>query len=224
MRRLAIATLTVLLPSLLVLLSATRASAGDLDCSDFATQAAAQKWFLAHDPKNDPDRLDSDGDLIACESNPCPCNTSTTPTGGGPVTLRQRGRITHVVDGDTVDVRLRTTGKVRRVRMIGINSPEVYGKVQCGGRAASRSLKRLLPVGTRVRLVSDPTQHLRDRYGRLLRYVVNVSTGKDMDYAQVWRGHARVYVYAHTPFQRVKAYRAAQRSARDARRGLWGVC
>jgi endonuclease YncB( thermonuclease family) len=138
--------------------------------------------------------------------------------------VRQRGKVTRVVDGDTVDVRLRATGKVRRVRMIGINSPEVYGGVQCGGRAASRALKHLLPAGTRVRLVSDPTQHLRDRYGRLLRYVVKVSTGKDMDYAQVWHGRARVYVYAHTPFRRVTAYRAAQRSARSAGRGLWGSC
>ena len=63
--------------------SATAApvSAADLDCSDFATQAGAQSYFLAlGGPSSDPDRLDADGDGIACESNPCPCNYSTTPT------------------------------------------------------------------------------------------------------------------------------------------------
>jgi endonuclease YncB( thermonuclease family) len=37
-------------------------------------------------------------------------------------------------------------------------------------------------------------------------------------------GAARVYVYGGKPFQRVKGYRGAQRSARSADRGLWGAC
>jgi hypothetical protein len=56
------------------------ASAKDVDCSDFSTQAAAQAFFLANDPYNDPYNLDADGDLIACESLPCPCDTNTTPS------------------------------------------------------------------------------------------------------------------------------------------------
>jgi hypothetical protein len=57
------------------------AHAADLDCSDFGSQASAQDYFLSRGgPSSDPDRLDSDGDGIACESNPCPCNHSTTPT------------------------------------------------------------------------------------------------------------------------------------------------
>lgn len=47
------------------------ATAADRDCSDFATQAAAQEYFLSvGGPAGDPDRLDADGDGIACESNP----------------------------------------------------------------------------------------------------------------------------------------------------------
>lgn len=44
---------------------------GDKDCSDFPTQAAAQKFYKKHGgPKRDPHRLDADHDGIACESNP----------------------------------------------------------------------------------------------------------------------------------------------------------
>ena len=61
--------------------AAAPASAADRDCSDFSTQAVAQNHFLAlGGPGSDPDRLDGDGDGIACEDNPCPCNHSTAPT------------------------------------------------------------------------------------------------------------------------------------------------
>ena len=44
------------------------ASAADLDCKDFATQADAQAVFNA--TPGDPNRLDRDGDGIACETLP----------------------------------------------------------------------------------------------------------------------------------------------------------
>jgi hypothetical protein len=50
------------------------ARAADKDCSDFATQRAAQIFFLKHGgPRYDPDDLDGDDDGVACEDNPCPC-------------------------------------------------------------------------------------------------------------------------------------------------------
>jgi endonuclease YncB( thermonuclease family) len=61
--------------------NAMLASAADRDCAHFSTQAAAQDYFLAlGGPGSDPDRLDGDGDGIACETNPCPCSYATTPT------------------------------------------------------------------------------------------------------------------------------------------------
>ena len=51
---------------------------GDLfNCSDFATQAQAQAVLRA-DP-TDPNRLDGDGDGIACEWTPCPCDRTPVP-------------------------------------------------------------------------------------------------------------------------------------------------
>ena len=43
---------------------------GDYDCTDFATQTEAQRFFIANGgPSSDPHGLDRDGDGIACESN-----------------------------------------------------------------------------------------------------------------------------------------------------------
>jgi Excalibur calcium-binding domain len=42
----------------------------DRDCSDFATQRQAQRFFERHHPHRDPHRLDADHDGIACESLP----------------------------------------------------------------------------------------------------------------------------------------------------------
>jgi len=223
-------SLLVLLGGFVTVLTAGTAQAADKDCSDFATQKAAQVFFLNHGgPTYDPDRLDADGDGVACESNPCPCYYGTTPPSPTPTPppqrkqIRQRARIVRVIDGDTVVARLRS-GRRRHVRLLGIDTPEIYGHVECGGHAASRSARRMLPRGTRVVLISDPTQHRVDRYGRLLRYVIRSRDHRDIDHAQVWLGHARVYVYQHTPFRRVKSYRQALRSARSHSRGLWGHC
>jgi hypothetical protein len=55
-----------------VALAASSATAFvDKDCSDFATQNQAQKYFKKHGgPKRDPSHLDADHDGIACEDLP----------------------------------------------------------------------------------------------------------------------------------------------------------
>ncbi|MBZ5738731.1 excalibur calcium-binding domain-containing protein [Nocardioides mangrovi] len=55
----------------------------DRDCGDFPSQRAAQIFFLNHGgPQSDPHGLDSDGDGIACESNPAPYYYGTSLPGG----------------------------------------------------------------------------------------------------------------------------------------------
>jgi micrococcal nuclease len=108
------------------------------------------------------------------------------------------------------------------VRILGIDTPEVYGAQECGGHAASEHLARLAPVGSRVQLESDPSQADRDRYGRWLRYVAH--RGADVGRRQISRGLARTYVYRNDPFLRVRAYQRAERVARDLVRGSWDVC
>lgn len=72
----------------------------------------------------------------------------------------QFARIDHVADGDTVDL---TNGQ--RVRLVQIDTPEVYYSPECYGKQASRITKRLLPPGTAVRLYPET----EDRRGRRLR-------------------------------------------------------
>lgn len=227
-RRSTLTAVVALIAGLLIVLAPSPAQAYDRDCSDFATQRAAQTFFANHNPSTDPHRLDAEGDGIACESNPCPCSTRTQSDGDaatstGQRTLRQQARVIKVVDGDTVDVRL-ANGRKKRVRLIGIDTPEIYGGTECGGPRASRSAKRMLPRGTRVRLISDSTQDRVDRYGRLLRYVVKANSGRDINRAQLGMGNATVYVYANNPFKRVAGYRRAQRDARADDRGIWRHC
>lgn len=216
-------------------LTQTSASAGiDRDCADFATQAAAQAFMLASGP-GDPHGLDgTDNDGLACEANPCPCGAPPPPqplggTSGGTElgggsdeedVLRDVAKVVKVTDGDTLKVRVRGIG-IRDVRIIGIDTPEVHGDVECGGRRASRRMRRLAPVGSRVVLLSDPSQDERDRYGRLLRYVQR--DGKDVGRAQVNLGQARVYVFDR-PFRRTASYRTAERDARRDGRGSWDRC
>ncbi len=206
----------------------------DRDCSDFATQAAAQAFFLASGP-GDPHRLDgSDDDGRACESNPCPGGTTAPqPIAGNlghqdspndsntSVVRRSKGNVVKVTDGDTLKVRIRGVG-IRDVRIVGIDTPEVHGGAQCGGKEASQRMRKLAPVGSTVVLFSDPSQADRDRYGRLLRYVER--NGKDVGRAQVNLGQATVYVYNHKPFRRTDNYRRVMHSARVHDRGLWGTC
>ena len=203
------------------------AAGGDRDCADFASQKDAQEFFIANGgPQSDPHRLDGDGDGAACEANPCPCSTSTGGGGGGggeppaPEAKKQRARVIEVIDGDTIRVNVKN--HVRDVRLIGIDTPEVYGGAECGGSQASESMKRMLDPGDRVRLISDPTQDNKDRYRRLLRYVE--TGGKDLNRKQVRRGWAHVYVYAGVPFRRVEKYRSAQSDAKQHGRGAWGLC
>jgi endonuclease YncB( thermonuclease family) len=128
--------------------------------------------------------------------------------------------VVSVTDGDTIKVRFKS--RRHDVRLIGIDTPEVYGGVECGGRAASRSMKRKLDPGDRVKLVKDFSQDGRDRYGRLLRYVERHD--RDIGKRQIAQGWARVYVYNHNPFNRVRKYRRAKRRARSHDRGVWGRC
>ena len=67
--------------------------------------------------------------------------------------------MTEVTDGDAIHVDdLEATGPARyTVRLIGIDTPEVYGGIECGGRQASAHMKRIAPAGRRVLLRTDPT-------------------------------------------------------------------
>jgi micrococcal nuclease len=124
-----------------------------------------------------------------------------------------------VVDGDTLVV-----DDGERVRMLGIDTPETKHPskpVQCFGREASRQTARLLPRGTRVRLVADvePT----DQYGRTLAYVVRARDGLFVNAALARDGFA-LPLSVPPNVTHAEEIRALAADARRAGRGLWGAC
>jgi micrococcal nuclease len=133
-------------------------------------------------------------------------------------------RVTAVVDGDTIRVETLGGRQLGRVRLLGIDAPEVDHPpepAECYAEDATGLLERLAPVGSTVELVTDTAQPNRDRYDRLLRYV-------DHDEVDVARellasGAARRYE-ADQALGRDASYSAATDDAQGAGRGLWGNC
>jgi micrococcal nuclease len=132
------------------------------------------------------------------------------------------GRVTYVIDGDTVVVRLDSEQAVH-VRLIGINTPEIahFGKPgECFGLRAA-SLTRRLALGHRVLLQAGRERH--DRYGRLLAYVRVLGGPEDLERTLLARGAAHTLAIAPN-VDRAATYARFESAAREAGRGLWGAC
>lgn len=131
--------------------------------------------------------------------------------------------VVKVVDGDTLDVDI--NGKIERLRLIGINTPETVDprkQVECFGKEASNKSKETL-LGKKIFLESDPSQDERDKYGRLLRYVF-LSDGSNFNLMMIKDGFAYEYTY-YLPYKYQKEFKEAQKYAQDNKMGLWGdVC
>lgn len=148
----------------------------------------------------------------------------TTSTMHGARVKRTPARIVSVVDGDTIRVMTMKGAPLPSVRILGISAPEIPQPGQpgeCYGRHATVHLERMLPAGSTVVLVGDPTQDTIDAYGRLLRYVQ--VGGRDIGRTQIAAGAAQAR--ASTPaVKRQQTYRDAARVARADAAGMWSAC
>jgi micrococcal nuclease len=125
--------------------------------------------------------------------------------------------VTRVVDGDTIDISPSVEGR-SRVRLIGMDTPEVYFGTQPYGPEASAFAKRELD-GERVGLELD-VQKI-DPYGRLLAYVY-LPDGRMFNEVLLEEGYAQVATFSpNVKYQ--DRFLEAQREARGANRGLWGL-
>lgn len=124
-------------------------------------------------------------------------------------------RVTRVVDGDTV--RLDGLGSVR---LIGIDTPEVFGGQECFGREAAAFAKRSLAPGAAVRYRAGIEQ--RDRYGRLLAYVY-LPDGRLFNELLAERGYATPLTIPPND-ELADRFVAAARRARRRHLGLWAAC
>jgi micrococcal nuclease len=127
-------------------------------------------------------------------------------------------RVDHVADGDTIVVGGQVT-----VRLVQIDTPEVFFTPECYGEQASAETKQLLPRGTLVRLVRDPATDAVDAFGRVLRYVVRAD-GVDVNLQLVADGAAAPYFFDGVRGGHADELLANVSAARAAGRGLWGAC
>lgn len=119
-------------------------------------------------------------------------------------------KVTRVIDGDTFEAE---TGE--KVRLIGINAPEIS---DIFGKEAKQHLIDLIENKT-VDLQTDNLSDERDRYQRLLMYVI--LDGVDMNKKMVADGYAFAYLKYH--FNKSIAYEQVQLEARKTNKGIWGL-
>jgi micrococcal nuclease len=126
------------------------------------------------------------------------------------------------VDGDTVVVDVE--GQEESVRLIGVDTPESVAPdrpVECFGPEAKARTAELLPKGTVVRLERDV--EARDRYDRLLAYVIRDADDVLVNLLLVEEGYAESIAYPPNVARQGDLDRA-ESEARAAGRGLWPTC
>ena len=123
--------------------------------------------------------------------------------------------VTRVIDGDTLVV-----ANVGTVRLIGVDTPETVDPrrpVQAFGKEASDFTRRTA-LNKMIRLEFDVEP--KDRYGRTLAYVY-LPDGAFLNAEIVKRGYG--HAYTQFPFRYLDQFRAYEREAREAGRGLWSA-
>ncbi|WP_299444978.1 thermonuclease family protein [uncultured Phycicoccus sp.] len=146
-------------------------------------------------------------------------SSSPSPTRSPASTSGALVAVAGIVDGDTIKVRI--GGTTQRVRVIGIDTPELRND-ECYAQQAASKMQSLVQ-GKQVALERDPTQSNRDRYDRLLRHVA-LADGRRVAEILLAGGFGEEYTY-DKPYSRQQQYRAAEADARNAGRGIWsGGC
>jgi endonuclease YncB( thermonuclease family) len=125
-------------------------------------------------------------------------------------------KVTWVYDGDTLRL-----ADGRKIRLIGMNAPEVahhQKKGQPYGREATETLRALLKKAQyRVRL--ERGKQAKDRYKRHLAHVF-LPDGTDISQWMLRNGWATVMIFPPN-VRYITAYRAAERSAQLKKRNIW---
>jgi micrococcal nuclease len=140
-------------------------------------------------------------------------------------------RVHSVHDGDTL--RLRAAGgtgpgepgwladlDAGRVRLIGIDAPEVGERAECYGAEATAALRALAPEGSTVWGVSDVEEH--DRYGRVLLYLWT-DDGRFIQAELASAGAVEALVVGGNDTH-AELLASLEEQARDAGRGQWSAC
>lgn len=135
----------------------------------------------------------------------------------GPV----KAKVLHVIDGDTLDVQIVTSGRqTERVRLIGVDAPELHSsdsRQMMLGRRSAEFLRTLIE-GEMITLEAGPAE--RDGYGRFLAYATTAQ-GDGLQEILLREGMASVYL--RFQFAKEAEFIGYQREAQEANAGMWGV-
>jgi micrococcal nuclease len=132
-------------------------------------------------------------------------------TSPAPITTWRQ--VIRVVDGDTL-----VLDGGEKVRLIGVDTPETVDPrrpVERFGKEASAFTRRTVE-GRRVRLEYGWERH--DRYGRTLAFVFR-DDGLFMNAEIIRQGYG--HALTRFPHPHLESFRALEREAREAQRGLW---
>jgi endonuclease YncB( thermonuclease family) len=146
------------------------------------------------------------------------------------IPIRETGTVLRINDGDTFEMIPDGSSTPVRVRMLGINTPEVTGwknahfdKDMCGGPQAYQYLSSILPLGSKVQLRSNSAESTNR--GRILRYAFaqNPATGAfDVDLQQaVARQGLAMWFSLEGESTMARTYRGVVDEAQAAGIGIW---
>jgi endonuclease YncB( thermonuclease family) len=123
-------------------------------------------------------------------------------------------QIVHVHDGDSL-----RTDKGEKIRLLGINAPEISNNDEPGQIMGDEAKQRLIELagGQLVQLRIDKEK--QDAYGRTLAQVY-LRDGTWVNVQMVSEGLAYVYTFAPN-FRWVSKLKQAETEARDNKRGIW---
>lgn len=119
-------------------------------------------------------------------------------------------KVERVIDGDTFEIE---TGQ--KVRMIGINAPELSDMF---GIEAKKYLFDLI-MNKEIELKDDIYSNKSDRYNRLLKYVY--LNGVDINNKMILDGYATAYL--KFKFEKSSEYLTSQINAKKLENGMWGI-
>jgi len=110
--------------------------------------------------------------------------------------IERLGVVARVLDGDTIVI-----ASDERVRLVGINAPELHPEPQPGAIEAKRFIENLCPSGAEVGLDVDDLRP-RDKYGRTLAIVYVRVNGSwvNLNAELLRNGHAEVLCFSPSEF------------------------
>ena len=104
-----------------------------------------------------------------------------------------KGKVTRVIDGDTIDVDLDLGFNIhykQRFRLYGINAPEVRGIEKVAGKASKEALKQMIAgKSVLIRTYKDK----KGKYGRYLAYIYSHDDKICINDEMIRQGHAVKY-------------------------------